>query len=251
MKAYAKANIFLKIIGIDSKSYHLLQSRFVLLKDIFDELSFSDTKTKEGFEITGNFTQDIIIHKAYKELENLGFSNELNEFFKDKSLKLIKNIPIGGGLGGSSTDAVTFLLMVNETLNLKLSQQQLEQICQKLGSDLIFFLSGYNSANVSGCGEIVEYFEDDFSQLDFTFPAIECSSAKVYKAFDESLYDLKANLNLTKTLKTLKTSEILEYKNTDLNDLFAPCVKIYPKMQTFLNEAYFLSGSGSGVFKAK
>ncbi|EAI7260695.1 4-(cytidine 5'-diphospho)-2-C-methyl-D-erythritol kinase [Campylobacter lari] len=251
MKAYAKANIFLKIIGIDSKSYHLLQSRFVLLKDIFDELSFSDTKTKEGFEITGNFTQDIIIHKAYKELENLGFSNELNEFFKDKSLKLIKNIPIGGGLGGSSTDAVTFLLMVNETLNLKLSQQQLEQICQKLGSDLIFFLSGYNSANVSGCGEIVEYFEDDFSQLDFTFPAIECSSAKVYKAFDESPYDLKANLNLTKTLKTLKTSEILEYKNTDLNDLFAPCVKIYPKMQIFLNEAYFLSGSGSGVFKAK
>ncbi|EGK8006301.1 4-(cytidine 5'-diphospho)-2-C-methyl-D-erythritol kinase [Campylobacter lari] len=251
MKAYAKANIFLKIIGIDSKSYHLLQSRFVLLKDIFDELSFSDTKTKEGFEITGNFTQDIIIHKAYKELENLGFSNELNEFFKDKSLKLIKNIPIGGGLGGSSTDAVTFLLMVNETLNLKLSQQQLEQICQKLGSDLIFFLSGYNSANVSGCGEIVEYFEDDFSQLDFTFPTIECSSAKVYKAFDESPYDLKANLNLTKTLKTLKTSEILEYKNTDLNDLFAPCVKIYPKMQTFLNEAYFLSGSGSGVFKAK
>ncbi|EAJ0339571.1 4-(cytidine 5'-diphospho)-2-C-methyl-D-erythritol kinase [Campylobacter lari] len=251
MKAYAKANIFLKIIGIDSKSYHLLQSRFVLLKDIFDELSFSDTKTKEGFEITGNFTQDIIIHKAYKELENLGFSNELNEFFKDKSLKLIKNIPIGGGLGGSSTDAVTFLLMVNETLNLKLSQQQLKQICQKLGSDLIFFLSGYNSANVSGCGEIVEYFEDDFSQLDFTFPAIECSSAKVYKAFDESPYDLKANLNLTKTLKTLKASEILEYKNTDLNDLFAPCVKIYPKMQTFLNEAYFLSGSGSGVFKAK
>ncbi|MCV3374835.1 4-(cytidine 5'-diphospho)-2-C-methyl-D-erythritol kinase [Campylobacter sp. IFREMER_LSEM_CL2151] len=251
MKAYAKANIFLKIIGIDLRSYHLLQSRFVLLKDIFDELSFSDEKTKEGFEITGNFTQDTIIHKAYKELENLGFSNELNEFFKDKSLKLTKNIPIGGGLGGSSTDAVTFLLMINEALNLKLNQQQLEQICQKLGSDLIFFLSGYDSANVSGCGEIVEYFEDDFTQLDFTFPAIECSSAKVYKAFDESSYDLTANLNLSKTLKTLKTSEILEYKNTDLNDLFAPCAKIYPKMQTFLDEAYFLSGSGSGVFKAK
>ncbi|OCX42159.1 4-(cytidine 5'-diphospho)-2-C-methyl-D-erythritol kinase [Campylobacter ornithocola] len=251
MKAYAKANIFLKIIGIDSRSYHLLQSRFVLLKDFFDELNFSNEKTKDGFEIIGNFTQDTIIHKTYKELENLGFSNELDEFFKNKSLRLIKNIPIGGGLGGSSTDAVTFLLMVNEALNLKLKQKQLEQICQKLGSDLIFFLSGYNSANVSGCGEIVEYFEDDFYQLDFTFPNTECSSTKVYKAFDESSYDLKANLNLSKTLKTLKTSEILEYKNTDLNDLFAPCVKIYPKMQRFLDEAYFLSGSGSGVFKAK
>ncbi|AJC86501.1 4-(cytidine 5'-diphospho)-2-C-methyl-D-erythritol kinase [Campylobacter sp. RM16704] len=251
MKAYAKANIFLKIIGFDSRSYHLLQSRFVLLKNIFDELEFSSEKTKNGFEIIGNFTQDTIIHKAYKELEFLGFSNELNEFFKNKSLKLIKNIPIGGGLGGSSTDAVAFILMVNETLNLKLKQKQLEQICQKLGSDLIFFLSGYDSANVCGCGEIVEYFEDDFNQLDFTFPTIECSSAKVYKAFDESPYNLKANLNLAKTLKTLKTSEILEYKNTDLNDLFAPCVKIYPKMQTFLDKAFFLSGSGSGVFKAK
>ncbi|WP_139452971.1 4-(cytidine 5'-diphospho)-2-C-methyl-D-erythritol kinase [Campylobacter armoricus] len=249
MKAYAKANIFLKITGIDSRSYHLLQSRFVLLKNIFDELEFSSEKTKDGFEIIGNFTQDTIIHKTYKELEILGFSNELNEFFKNKSLKLIKNIPIGGGLGGSSTDAVAFLLMINETLNLKLSKKQLEQICQKLGSDLIFFLSGYGSANVSGCGEIVENFEDDFNELKFIFPNFECSSTKVYQAFDRSKYDLQANIKLAKALKTLKTSEILEFKNTDLNDLFAPCVKIYPKMQTFLDEAYFLSGSGSGVFK--
>ncbi|QOR00714.1 MULTISPECIES: 4-(cytidine 5'-diphospho)-2-C-methyl-D-erythritol kinase [unclassified Campylobacter] len=251
MKAYAKANIFLKIIGFDSRSYHLLQSRFVLLKDIFDELSFSDEKSKEGFEIIGNFTQDTILHKTYKALADLGFSNELNEFFKNKSLKLIKNIPIGGGLGGSSTDAVAFLLMINEALNLKLNQSQLEQICQKLGSDLVFFLSGYESANVSGCGEIVEYFEDDLNQLEFTFPAIECSSAKVYRAFDEGHYDLNLNAKLARDFKTLKTSELLSYKNTDLNDLFAPCVKIYPKMQRFLDEAYFLSGSGSGVFKAK
>ncbi|MBX1886471.1 4-(cytidine 5'-diphospho)-2-C-methyl-D-erythritol kinase [Campylobacter peloridis] len=250
MKAYAKANIFLKIIGFDLRSYHLLQSRFVLLKNIFDELEFSDEKYKDGFEIIGNFTQDTIIHKAYNELENLGYANQLKDFFKDKSLKLTKNIPIGGGFGGSSTDAVTFLLMINEALNLKLSHQDLANICQKLGSDLIFFLSGYESANVSGCGEIIEYFEDDFYNLNFVFPSIECSSAKVYQAFDNSQYDLKANLKLAKTLKTLKTSELLKFKNTDLNDLFAPCVKIYPKMQFFLDNAYFLSGSGSGVFKA-
>ncbi|MCR6583586.1 4-(cytidine 5'-diphospho)-2-C-methyl-D-erythritol kinase [Campylobacter insulaenigrae] len=250
MKAFAKANIFLKVIGFDTRSYHLISSRFVLLKHLYDELNFSDEKNKEGFEIIGNFKEDTIIHKAYYELENLGYKEQLKEFFKNKSLKLIKNIPIGGGLGGSSTDAVAFLLMVNEELNLKLSQDTLKQICQKLGSDLLFFLSGYESANVSGCGEIIEYFEDDFTLLNFTFLDFACSSAKVYKAFDETHYDLKENLQLAKQFNQLKTQQLLDFKNIQLNDLFAPCVKIYPKMQKFLSQGYFLSGSGSSVFKA-
>ncbi|WP_291949541.1 4-(cytidine 5'-diphospho)-2-C-methyl-D-erythritol kinase [Campylobacter sp.] len=249
MKAYAKANIFLKIVGFDTRSYHLISSRFILLKHLYDELDFSSEKNKEGFEITGNFKEDTIIHKAYNELKNLGYEEELKDFFKNKSLKLTKNIPIGGGLGGSSTDAVSFLLMINEELNLKLSWQILKQICQKLGSDLLFFLSGYESANVSGCGEIVEYFDDDFVCLDFTFLPFVCSSAKVYEAFDKTHYNLKENLQLAKQFNQLKTNQLLEFKNTQLNDLFAPCVKIYPKMQEFLSQGYFLSGSGSSVFK--
>ncbi|MBF7069438.1 4-(cytidine 5'-diphospho)-2-C-methyl-D-erythritol kinase [Campylobacter volucris] len=249
MKAYAKANIFLKITGFDLRSYHLISSRFILLKHLYDELSFSDEKYKDGFEIIGNFNQDTIIHKAYQELENLGFKNELDEFFKHKSLKLIKNIPIGGGLGGSSTDAVTFLLMINEELNLKLSKQKLEQICHNLGSDLIFFLYGYESANISGCGEIIKEFEDDLPLLNFTFPSFSCSSVEVYKSFDGLKYNLDENLQLAKKFTHLKTTQLLEFNNTALNDLFAPCVKIYPKMQEFLSQGYFLSGSGSSVFK--
>ncbi|EAK1957893.1 4-(cytidine 5'-diphospho)-2-C-methyl-D-erythritol kinase, partial [Campylobacter jejuni] len=53
MKAYAKANIFLKLTGFDSRKYHLLESRFILLKDLFDELELVDKESdsKKEFEI--------------------------------------------------------------------------------------------------------------------------------------------------------------------------------------------------------
>lgn len=252
MKAYAKANIFLKIIGFDERNYHLLQSRFVLLDDFFDELSFVKEKNQDGFEIISNFNQkDNILYKVYDLLAKNGFKNDLENFFKDKSLRLVKNIPIGGGLGGGSSDAVAFLLMLNEELNLKLSHEKLLQICTQLGSDLVFFLSGFKSANVSGCGEIVEYFEDDFVDLAFFFPSFSCNTKEVYKAFDTTNYDLENNQFLAKKIRKMKSREILELKNTQLNDLFTPCAKIYPKMQNFIDDNYFLSGSGSSVFKVK
>ena len=96
MKAYAKANIFLKLIGFDSRKYHLLESRFILLKDLFDELELVDKKSNSNkeFEIISNFNcENNIIQKAYWLLSRK-YSNELKELFSTKSLKLKKNIPI-------------------------------------------------------------------------------------------------------------------------------------------------------------
>jgi len=249
MKAFAKANIFLKLIGTDKRGYHLLESRFILLENLFDELSFTNHKTKEGFEIQSDFKEETIITRAYNLLCQKGYKEELEEFFKNKSLKLIKNIPIGGGLGGGSSDGACFLQMINEELNLKISKQKLLKFSVELGSDLAFFISGFKSANVSGCGEILEEFQDEIPEFEFYFPDVMCQSKAVYEEFDKTNFDFNTNLKQALIYKKLNTKELLKYKNIELNDLFTPCINLYPKMRVFLEKNLFLSGSGSSVFK--
>lgn len=305
MKAFAKANVFLKIVGLNKNGYHLLSSRFVLVREIYDELFFVRDKHCEGFEIISEFScEGNIINKAYQILCENGFENEMREFFKTHALKLIKNIPVGGGLGGGSSDGAAFLRLVNKELNLKISQENLMKMGANLGCDVPFFLSGFEAANVSGVGEILAEFEDEIPPLNFKFPQISCDTRAVYGEFDgmnlgenlrENLSfcgDLSGNLgenlgeNLSENLnenfsgkscenlsgnsrenaatpsfiENLKLAKIYENqssaqllqseKNTALNDLFAPCVNLYPKMAAFLEQGYFLSGSGSSVFKA-
>lgn len=209
-------------------------------------------KQSDGFEILSDFKcEDNIIAKAFKLLCQKGYQKELEELFSQKSLKLIKNIPTCAGLGGGSSNCATFLKMINETLNLKLSKENLIQMSVALGSDIAFFLSDFKSANVGGCGEIVQEFEDDLVELEWTFPDIACQTQAVYKEFDLSSFDLNQNLKQAQIYEKLSTKELLSYKNTALNDLFIPCVSLYPKMSFFLTQNYFLSGSGSSVFKVK
>lgn len=252
MKAYAKANIFLKLTGLDERKYHLIQSRFVLLEHLFDELFLVDEKHKASFEIISEFAcQENIIQKAYILLCQKGFQKQLEELFRQKSLKLIKNIPVCAGLGGGSSDCACFLQMMNETLNLKLSLSQLIELSKELGSDVAFFLSGFKAANVSGCGECIEEFEDESIDLQWTFPNIACESAKVYKEFDTKAFDFEKSSYQAQELKKYSSKELLHFENTHLNDLFTPCVSLYPKMSVYLHEGFFLSGSGSAVFKPK
>lgn len=250
MKAYAKANIFLKLIGFDKRNYHYLESRFILLHEFFDELFLSKEKTKSGFELKSDFQcENNLIIKAYELLCENGFKDELDECFKTHSLILQKNLPICAGLGGGSSDAACFLLLMNEELNLKIPKKKLIQLGLKLGSDVPFFLSGFKSANVSGTGEIITEFDDIIPKLHFTFPDIQCSTALVYKEFDQNPFDFDKNIKLAKDFKTQNTKTLLTHNNTLLNDLFTPCVNLYPKMSVFLEHNFFLSGSGSSVFK--
>ena len=320
MRAFAKANVFLKLVGFDERKYHYLVSRFVLLDEIYDEIELTKDKTNAGFEIITKFSKlncenndkfsdfgefscenaefseksgvaskekaefsenykndgcenaefyekssatkqikgENIIAKAYKMLCECGFKGVLDECFSQFSLKLTKKIPIGGGLGGGSTDAACFLRLMNESLNLGLSREHLMQMGARLGSDVPFFVSGFKSANVSGTGELITEFEDEIPPLKFSFPRLECSTAAVYTKFDESLNfkdsngEFAKNSALARELKTKTSKELLNaYENTALNDLFTPCVALYPKMSAFLQGGFFLSGSGSSVFKAE
>ncbi|MDL2346679.1 4-(cytidine 5'-diphospho)-2-C-methyl-D-erythritol kinase [Campylobacter hyointestinalis] len=245
MRSYAKLNIFLKIIGTRG-DYHEIISRFVLFEELYDEINFIK-KTTDEF-IKDDYIPENIIKKARISLENLGFKNELDEFFTTHQVELIKKIPCGGGLGGGSSNAATFLNLANEELNLKIPKEKLMKISKNIGADVAFFVSEFKSANVSGVGEIVENFYDDVPNLGIITSDIFCSTPKVFREFRQNFF--KFDINLAKNLEQLSSNEILHlYQNYELNDLLRPCLKLYPNLIVKQNE--FLSGSGSTKFILK
>ncbi|MFA5721914.1 MAG: 4-(cytidine 5'-diphospho)-2-C-methyl-D-erythritol kinase, partial [Aliarcobacter sp.] len=125
-KSYAKVNIFLKIVGVRD-NYHLIASRFVRVKNLFDTISFIK-KDVENFTLEGNFScllEKNTVYKAYKELENFSC---VKEFFTSHIVKIDKKIPEFAGLGGGSSNAATFINMVNRYCNLNLSKDDLAKI---------------------------------------------------------------------------------------------------------------------------
>lgn len=253
-KSPAKLNIFLKIVG-KRDNYHLINSRFVRYEELFDELIFEKKeKQKNGFELSGNFNCEMennTIFKAYKFLYEYTKNKTIDDFFNDYSLHVKKNIPFGAGLGGGSSNAATFLLALNEILNLRLKKEELYKIGERIGADVNFFLSGYKIANVSGVGEKVHEFEEDETKFELNLINIHADTAKVYKTFREHFFN-EIDTKLSFDFMKMCTCKILSnYDAYAINDLLKPLLICYPDIKNFMNEDEFLSGSGSTFFRVK
>lgn len=255
-KSFAKVNIFLKITGLkefQGKTLHTLNSRFMLVENLYDTIEFipcqCDSFTIEGLDIP---KKQNIIYKAYKALNQYTGDLDILEFFYNHKVVIKKNIPLGAGLGGGSSNAATFMNMVKKYCNLKISTKELADIGATLGADVPFFIYGYKSANVSGFGEIIEEFKEEPLHLEIITPPIHCDTAAVYKEYDKEFLD-KTNPNSGLTLMLQKSKDLLKHFKSpeELNDLYLPALKLYPKLKDYYKEGYFFSGSGSSFFRLK
>lgn len=268
-KSFAKVNVFLKVVGIRD-NYHELSSGFVRVDSLFDEIKFVNKLDKD--QISGamkkiylewNFdcgTEDNTIYKAYLYLleflaEHAMFAQrqKVIEFLYDYKVVVKKNIPIGSGLGWGSSNAATFLKIMNEELDLKLSLRELQMIGVKIGSDVNFFLADTYSANVRGIWERIEIFEEDSVNLEIFTPEIHCSTQKVFTKFREKFLDeTNIDVDFVRTLEGMLTKDILiQYEIDQLNDLLPAVLDVYPEMENYIREWWFLSGSGSSFFRVK
>lgn len=246
-KSYAKVNIFLKIVGI-RENYHLIASRFVRVKNLFDTISFIK-KDVDNFSIEGNFScvlEKNTVYKAYKELEKF---DEVKEFFKKNIVKIDKNIPEFAGLGGGSSNCATFLNMVNQACNLNLSKEELAKIGSNIGADVPFFVYEFDSANVSGIGEIVEEFKEESLNIEVITPKIACDTGKIYKNFREKFYK-ELNKDEVKELFVTNSKDILKkFSINEANDLYFSALDLNQDLKKFEKDNWFFSGSGSSFFK--
>ena len=246
-KSYAKVNIFLKIVGLRD-NYHLIASRFVRVKNLFDTISFIK-KDVDNFSIEGNFScilEKNTVYKAYKELEKF---DEVKEFFKKNIVKIDKNIPEFAGLGGGSSNCATFLNMVNQACNLNLSKEELAKIGSNIGADVPFFVYEFDSANVSGIGEIVEEFKEESVDIEVITPKIACDTGKIYKNFREKFYK-ELNKDEVKELFVTNSKDILKkFSINEANDLYFSALDLNSDLKKFEKDNWFFSGSGSSFFK--
>lgn len=245
IKAHAKVNIFLKIVGTRER-YHELISRFMRVENLYDTISFEKKEVaSEDFELVGDFgckLEQNTIYKAYKLLPK-------TNFFDNHKVIVKKQIPEFAGLGGGSSDAAAFLNLTNEVLELGLSKNTLSNMGEKIGADVPFFIYNYPSANVSGIGEIVEKFDEEPLNIETITPKIECDTAKVYQKYRADYLE-NIDAGFAQKLSKLSSKEILSsYDAKELNDLFPPCLDIYNELSKYNKENWFFSGSGSTFFK--
>ncbi len=248
--AYAKVNIFLKITGMRG-DYHTLSSRFMRVKNLFDTLWFEPKSTPE-FEIRGNFDCDVrsnTIYKAYKHLLAATRSDKLSEWMETHAVCVDKRIPSFAGLGGGSSDAATFLRMCNERLELGLGVEELAEIGANVGADVPFFVYGYESANVTGIGEVVERFDEPLLDFEVVTPQIQISTPAVYRYYREHLYAPIGAEEAARLESTPSRTILASMTPTEANDLYGAALGCYRELNE--KEGWFFSGSGSSFFRIK
>lgn len=250
-KAHAKVNIFLKIVGTRG-NYHEINSRFVLVKNLFDTLEFKPKLTSLPFELVGDFNCDLennTIYKIYLALKSSGYAKAVDEVMAKYALHVNKKIPTGAGLGGGSSDSATFLKMLNVEAKLGLNLEEMIKIGTSVGADVAFFVCGYHSANVSGIGEVVEEWDEKWLDIEVFTPDIACDTGLVYRTFREYFLQ-KITRNNILEMSLMKSEEVLKkFSKEELNDLFLASIKAYPSLSLHVKEGWFFSGSGSSFFK--
>jgi len=256
-KAYAKVNIFLKITG-KREAYHEIISRFMKVDTLYDELSFvskEDVQAKANeFKIIGDFsckTEQNTIYKAYFALKEATHSQKLEQLMQTHAVKVEKNIPAFAGLGGGSSDAATYLKMCNEVLHLDLSLNELAMIGLKVGADVPFFIYGYNSANVSGIGEVVEEFHEELLDIETYTPKVEISTPRVYTIYREDFYNPIDGFQTQEFKEMLSVDVLKSMSPSKANDLFEPALREYKELKNHYKAGYHFSGSGSSFFKIR
>lgn len=244
--SYPKINICLKVLNILPNNYCSIASRYVKIEgELYDMLRI---RQNSSFKIIGDFSCDMEQNTIFKAKEVLKTEFPLQaKTLESFSIEVQKQIPLGSGLGGGSSNAASYLKAMNEILELGLSKSSLSKIGSKVGADVSFFVYDVLSANVFGIGDIVEEFNEEAPKIELLLPPISCSTIKVYDEYKKNPI-IKDNVNI---LKLDSTTLLKSYDMVFLNDLYTPALKLYPKLAKYAKEGYFFSGSGSSFFKLK
>jgi 4-diphosphocytidyl-2-C-methyl-D-erythritol kinase len=188
--APAKLNLFLHVVGRRPDGYHLLQTAFRLI-DLCDWLRFTprdDGEVSLARAIPGIAEGENLVLRSARLLQTEAGAKAGVE------IDLEKNIPVGGGLGGGSSDCATTLAVLNRLWGLALPKERLAELALALGADVPFFLFGQN-AFAEGIGERLTALALPRAWYVVLVPGIAVSTRAIF-----------ASPELTRNSKTIKIS---------------------------------------------
>ncbi|MBQ8394049.1 MAG: 4-(cytidine 5'-diphospho)-2-C-methyl-D-erythritol kinase [Clostridia bacterium] len=251
IKSYAKVNLTLEIVGVEG-GYHLLDS-LVASVDLFDLVVVKKRKGKlSSVTMKGMGSESIPPEKnnALKAAE--AFSERFG--CDGAEITVYKNIPIGGGLGGSSADVVGVLNGMAQLYGIE-DRAALKALADELGSDTGYMLDG-GFARMQGRGEKVTPLPN-FGKLYFLLvcPNSSVSAKACYQKYDELPKTLEWKESQTGAcIKALMKRDLNEAGRYLMNDLYVPAIhvnnevqKAYEAAASFSPLGTVMTGSGSGV----
>lgn len=175
--APAKLNLFLHVTGRRDDGYHLLQTAFQFL-DFGDELTFElgdDGRVQRESAVSGVSQQSDLCIRAAQLLQSHTGCNQ------GVRIHIQKNIPIGGGLGGGSSDGATTLMALNQLWGLDLPKKELAKLGLSLGADVPVFIEGH-AAWAEGVGEQLNPIDPPEDWYLILVPPVSISTAEIFQA---------------------------------------------------------------------
>lgn len=245
--APAKLNLFLHVVGRRPDGYHLLQTLFRFI-DLQDTLHFSLREDGQIHRINAvegvPEAQDLCVRAARLLQSETGCAAGVDIFID-------KHIPMGGGLGGGSSDAATTLIALNRLWSLGLTRARLMKLGLRLGADVPVFIFGEN-AFAEGVGEQLQALHLPDAWYLVLFPPVQVPTAQIF-----------AHPELTRNADSITMRALLEREvcgqRQFRNDLQPVVCGLYPEVARYiasLDSLRFgngfdrarMTGSGAGVF---
>ena len=233
--APAKLNLFLHIVGRRADGFHEMQTVFQLI-DWHDELEIQSCSTGEIVRLPAIPEIDESADLAVRAAQRLKAAYGVSEGVR---IRLKKLIPVGGGLGGGSSDAATTLLALNQIWHLNLNVNELSAIGRELGADVAVFLHG-TTAWGEGIGDCLTTIDLPSACYVVAVPRVVVSTRSVYE-----------NAKFSHFRKPVPRDTV-EFTALH-NDLEESACSLYPAVQYALQQLRRfgparMSGSGGAVF---
>ena len=233
--APAKLNLFLHVVGRRADGYHLLQTAFRLL-DWGDTLDFArrtDGRIRRVNDVPGVAeAEDLVVRAARLLQAHTGCT-------LGADITVHKALPMGGGIGGGSSDAATTLIALNRLWGTGLSRVQLQALGLQLGADVPVFIFGQD-AFAEGVGEALQPLALPPAWYVVISPGVSVPTAEIFSAED-----------LTRNTAPIKMADFAA--STTRNDLQAVACSRYPEVQRAIDwlgahAPAMMTGSGACVF---
>ncbi len=242
--APAKLNLFLHVTGRRADGYHLLQSVFQLV-DLCDELDFDlrdDGRIVRTTDIAGVPADADLTVRAAQLLQSAAAARGITVPGADMAIH--KRLPMGGGIGGGSSDAATTLIALNHLWHVGLDRAELMRLGRQLGADVPFFLLGEN-AFVEGIGEQLTPLATPPAWFVLVHPGVSVPTPLIFQSTE-----------LTRNTKVVRIADFSTHLPVyGKNDLQAVAARAFPPVADALqwlsdHGDARMTGSGACVFSA-
>lgn len=244
LKAYPKVNLCLKVFKHTTESKHTIDSVLFLYKKMHDTIIIKKAKS---FSVKYFYRGKLFQMPNCLVTRTMQYLKEKHSIDTNYKIVIKKRIPIGGGLGGGSSDAAEIInyLIAGKEINL-----DLRDIALNLGSDIPFFLSRYKVARIRRFGEYVSPIYDFNPKIKLYVNYADISTGSVYTCLDKD-WEYQSQVDVDRIIKAYVYKQHINVVYNDLskyiienNKQLAEEIKKYPQPSWF-------SGAGSTVVVLK